>query len=46
MTMNKKVILEALDVNNWLKVCDLSVSSECKRASLLLLLTRQAKSTA
>jgi len=28
--MNKKIILEALDVNNWLKICDLSVSDEQK----------------
>lgn len=28
--MDKKVTLEALDVNNWLKVCDLSVSDEQK----------------
>lgn len=28
--MNKKVTLEELDVNNWLKICDLSVSDEQK----------------
>ena len=28
--MNKKVTLEALDVNNWLKICELSVSEEQK----------------
>ncbi len=29
--MNKQITLEALDVNNWLKVCDLSVSDEQKK---------------
>jgi RimJ/RimL family protein N-acetyltransferase len=29
--MNNKVILEPLDVNNWLKICDLSVSDEQKQ---------------
>ena len=28
--MMKKVILEPLDVNNWLKICDLSVAEEQK----------------
>lgn len=28
--MDKKVVLEALNVNNWLKVCDLSVSDAQK----------------
>lgn len=28
--MNKQITLEALDVNNWLKICDLSVSDEQK----------------
>lgn len=28
--MNSKVSLEALDVNNWLKICELSVSDEQK----------------
>ncbi len=28
--MNKKVTLEALNVDNWLKICDLSVSNEQK----------------
>ena len=28
--MTKKVTLEALDANNWLKICDLSVSGEQK----------------
>lgn len=29
-TGSKKVTIEALDVNNWLKVCKLSVSEEQK----------------
>jgi len=28
--MSKKVILEALDVDNWLKICDLDVTDEQK----------------
>jgi hypothetical protein len=28
--MEKKIVLEALDVNNWLKICDLSVNEEQK----------------
>ena len=28
--MEKKIILEALDANNWLKICDLSVSDKQK----------------